>query len=109
MILSLGASIAGTMYSLEDLKIPRKAKVRCSYTNVVSQSNPHSIIARTLSPSVHCVDGGVTSVKLSLRQEKKIHQFLMALCLCHSAQVKYKLKEDLHRKLGIFILPIVSD
>ena len=66
-----GASIAGTMYSVEELKIRKKPK--CSYINVASQFDQ--------------VDGAVTTASFSARQEKKIHQFLMALCLCHSAQV----------------------
>ena len=55
-----GASIAGRLYSVCDLLV-RRRKGRCSATD---QSGPN------------------------IKTEKKIHQFLMALCLCHSGQVR---------------------
>ena len=55
-----GASIAGRQYSVCDLLV-RRRQGRCSATD---QSGPN------------------------IKTEKKIHQFLMALCLCHSGQVR---------------------
>ena len=74
------ASIAGSMYSLEDLKIKRRA-----YCSVAD-----------LSRSGYDEVDGVRSSQFSERQERKIHQFLMALCLCHSGQVNPK--EDVKDK-----------
>ena len=71
-----GASVAGTMYLINDLKSKRKP--RCSIADVMKTRQYDQ------------VDGAVVSTKLSSKQEKKIHQFLMALCLCHSGQVAPK-------------------
>ena len=69
------ASIAGRMFSVEELRVRRPP--RCSYADVAATA--HDEAADTY-----------TGARISERQEKKIHQFLMALCLCHSAQVNIK-------------------
>ena len=63
MELCSGASIAGRQYrTLSDLVVRRRRTGRCSASDQRGQ--------------------------LDLKTEKKIHQFLMALCLCHSGQVR---------------------
>ena len=69
------ASIAGRMFSVEELRVRRPP--RCSYADVAVTAQ-------------HETADSDTGARISERQEKKIHQFLMALCLCHSAQVNKK-------------------
>ena len=69
------ASIAGRMLSVEELRVRRPP--RCSYADVAATAH-------------HEAADSETGARISERQEKKIHQFLMALCLCHSAQVNKK-------------------
>ena len=66
------ASIAGTLYSVEDLRVKRRAK--CSYADMARRTDCDEV-------------NSSQEPRFTERQEKKIHQFLMALCLCHSAQV----------------------
>ena len=69
------ASIAGRMFSVEELRVRRPP--RCSYADVAATAHDEAADSDT-------------GARISERQEKKIHQFLMALCLCHSAQVNIK-------------------
>ena len=71
------ASIAGSLYSVEELRVRRRP--RCSYTDVARRTGDQ-------------VDAG-DEKQFTERQEKKIHQFLMALCLCHSGQVRRNLDD----------------
>ena len=65
-MLCSGVSIAGRQYSsLAELEVRRRGG-RCSASD---QAGPN------------------------LKAEKKIHQFLMALCLCHSGQVRQSVQD----------------
>ena len=79
------ASIAGTLYSVEDLR--KRKRFKCSYADMAGRTH-YDEVDTSEEP------------KITERQEKKIHQFLMALCLCHSGQVTPK--EDIIRDGDLF-------